>query len=57
MDPTDLPSNIRVDPTSIPDSAFVASGASVIGDVRLCVDSSIWYNAVVRGDINYIEMN
>ncbi len=56
MDPTDLPSNICVDPTSIPDSAFVASGACVIGDVRLCIDSSIWYNAVVRGDINYIEI-
>ena len=56
MDPTELPSNIRVDPTPIPDSAFVASGARVIGDVRLGIDSSIWYNAVVRGDINHIEV-
>ena len=54
MDPTELP--LIKDPTPIPDSAFVASGARVIGDVRLGIDSSIWYNAVVRGDINHIEV-
>ncbi len=32
MDPTEIPSHIRVYPTPIPDSAFVASGARVIGD-------------------------
>ena len=52
----EIPSHIRVYPTPIPDSAFVASGARVIGDVRLGTDSSIWYNAVVRGDINHIEV-
>ena len=56
MDPTELPSRIRVDPTLVPDSVFVASGARVMGDVRLGTDCSIWYNAVVRGDINYIEI-
>lgn len=34
-----------VDPT-----AFVASGARVIGDVVLGAESSVWYNAVLRGD-------
>nr|HQV32504.1 gamma carbonic anhydrase family protein [Calditrichia bacterium] len=36
--------------------AFIARGAQVIGDVRLAAGASVWYNAVVRGDINYIEI-
>lgn len=35
-------------------SIYIAKGAVVIGDVTLGNDSSIWYNAVVRGDINCI---
>ena len=35
-------------------SAFVANGAQLIGDVRLAKDSSVWFNAVLRGDINHI---
>ncbi len=31
-------------------SAFVASGARIIGDVTLGEGASVWYNAVVRGD-------
>ncbi|GAA2968903.1 MULTISPECIES: gamma carbonic anhydrase family protein [Microbacterium] len=34
----------------IDDSAFLAAGARVIGDVRLGPESSVWYNAVLRGD-------
>ncbi len=32
------------------DSAFVASGARLVGDVTLHEGSSVWYNAVLRGD-------
>jgi carbonic anhydrase/acetyltransferase-like protein (isoleucine patch superfamily) len=39
---------------AIPASAFVAPNATVIGSVRLGEDSSVWYQAVVRGDINHI---
>ena len=35
---------------------YIASTAVVIGDVRLGDHSSVWYNAVVRGDINYIQI-
>lgn len=35
-------------------SVFVASGAKIIGDVEILSDSSIWYNCVVRGDVNSI---
>ncbi|MXN77355.1 gamma carbonic anhydrase family protein [Burkholderia sp. 4701] len=31
-------------------SAFVAESASIIGDVRLGADSSVWFGAIVRGD-------
>ena len=33
---------------------YVAKGAVVIGDVTLGDHASVWYNAVVRGDINRI---
>src|SRR5687768_13927776 len=33
---------------------YVAQGAVVIGDVTLGDYSSVWYNAVLRGDINRI---
>ncbi len=35
---------------------FVAPNATVIGDVRMGDECSIWFNAVVRGDVNYIKM-
>lgn len=33
------------------ESVFVADGARIIGDVEIGVDSSVWFNAVVRGDV------
>src|SRR4030088_98003 len=35
-------------------SAFVVPSAIVIGDVTLGDESSVWYGAVLRGDINRI---
>lgn len=35
---------------------YIAKGAVVIGDVRIGDHSSVWYGAVVRGDINRIEI-
>jgi carbonic anhydrase/acetyltransferase-like protein (isoleucine patch superfamily) len=32
-------------------SAFIASTAAVMGDVSLGEEASVWYNAVVRGDM------
>lgn len=37
-------------------SVFIAPGASVIGDVRIGEQSSIWFNVLVRGDVNYIRI-
>lgn len=38
------------------DSVFLASGSKVIGDVEIGKNSSVWYNTVVRGDVNYIRI-
>lgn len=35
---------------TIAEDAFVADGARVVGDVTLEGGSSVWYNAVLRGD-------
>lgn len=37
-------------------AAFIAANATVIGDVTLGAHTSIWYGAVLRGDINSIEI-
>src|SRR5271154_5208044 len=37
-------------------SVYIAKGAVVLGDVRLGDHVSVMYNAVLRGDINYIEV-
>jgi len=41
----------RIDP-----SAFVAPGARLIGDVEIGPNASIWYNCVLRGDVNRIRI-
>lgn len=38
----------------IAESVFLAPGAQVVGDVKVGANSSIWYNAVLRGDTNPI---
>jgi carbonic anhydrase/acetyltransferase-like protein (isoleucine patch superfamily) len=37
-------------------SAFVAPNATLIGDVTVGSNSSIWYGAVLRGDMHYIRI-
>jgi len=40
----------------IPDSAYIADGAVIVGDVTLGEQTSIWPTCVLRGDINYIKI-
>lgn len=40
----------------IPEDCFVAPNATIVGDVTMGSDCSIWFNAVVRGDVNKIRM-
>lgn len=39
----------RIDPT-----AFIAPGCRIIGDVEIGPDVSVWYNCVLRADVNRI---
>lgn len=40
----------------IPESCFIAPNATIVGDVEMGEECSIWFNAVVRGDVNSIRM-
>lgn len=40
----------------IPDDCFVAENATIVGDVTIGTECSIWFNAVVRGDVNSIRI-
>jgi carbonic anhydrase/acetyltransferase-like protein (isoleucine patch superfamily) len=41
----------RIHPT-----AFVAPGCRIIGDVEIGPEASIWYNCVLRADVNFIRI-
>jgi carbonic anhydrase/acetyltransferase-like protein (isoleucine patch superfamily) len=43
-------------PALIHDSVFIAPSAVVLGDVRIGAQSSVWYNAVLRGDTDTISI-
>ena len=38
------------------ESNFIAESAAVIGDVELGHGSSVWFNATIRGDVNWIRI-
>lgn len=40
----------------IDSTVFLAPGACVIGDVRIGEQSSLWFNVVIRGDVNSIRI-
>lgn len=40
----------------ISEDCFVAENATIIGDVSMGTQCSIWYNTVVRGDVHYIKL-
>lgn len=40
----------------VPANVFIAPGAYVIGDVEIGAESSVWFNAVIRGDVNSIRI-
>lgn len=37
-------------------NCFIAPNATIVGDVVMGDDCSVWFNAVVRGDVNSIEI-
>ena len=51
-----LITSVRGKKPTIHQNVFVADNASIIGDVCIGSESSIWYNAVLRGDVNKIKI-
>lgn len=47
---------VRGNAPEIDASAWLADTAVVIGDVKIGAECSIWFNAVVRGDVNSIHI-
>lgn len=41
---------------NLDESVFLASGVKIIGDVEIGKNSSVWYNAVIRGDVHYVKI-
>jgi carbonic anhydrase/acetyltransferase-like protein (isoleucine patch superfamily) len=40
----------------IPSDCYVAENATIVGDVTMGDNCSIWFNAVIRGDVHFIKM-
>ena len=47
---------VRGKTPKIPEDCFVAENATIVGDVTMGNQCSIWFSTVVRGDVNYIKM-
>lgn len=41
---------------SIPKDCYVAENATIVGEVTIGTSCSIWFNAVIRGDVNFITI-
>lgn len=54
MEPVILPVN-GISP-NIPEDCYIAPNATIIGDVIMGSECSVWFNAVIRGDVNSIRM-
>ncbi|MBL4662824.1 MAG: gamma carbonic anhydrase family protein, partial [Flavobacteriaceae bacterium] len=40
----------------IPENCFIAENATIEGEVKMGNECSVWFNAVIRGDVHYITM-
>lgn len=40
----------------IPKDCFIAENATIIGEVNMGKQCSVWFNAVIRGDVHYIKI-
>ena len=49
-------SNFLSKKPSIDSTAYVAENATIVGDVTIGSKSSVWYQSVLRADINYISI-
>nr|WP_298794153.1 gamma carbonic anhydrase family protein [uncultured Allomuricauda sp.] len=47
---------VRGKSPSIGEDCFIAENATIVGEVTMGDHCSIWFNAVLRGDVHYIKM-
>jgi carbonic anhydrase/acetyltransferase-like protein (isoleucine patch superfamily) len=40
----------------IPTDCYIAENATIIGEVEFGSECSVWFNAVIRGDVHYIKI-
>ena len=40
----------------LPEDCYIAENATIVGDVSMGSNCSIWFNAVLRGDVHYIKL-
>jgi gamma-carbonic anhydrase len=40
----------------IPEDCYIAENATIVGEVTMGNQCSVWFNAVIRGDVHYIKM-
>lgn len=41
---------------NIHETAYVTDDATIIGDVEIGAESSVWFGSILRGDVNYIRI-
>ena len=40
----------------VKNTVFVAKGVVIIGDVEIDDNSNIWFNSVIRADVNFVKI-
>lgn len=48
--------SVRGKSPEIPEDCYIAPNATIIGEVKMGNACSVWFNAVVRGDVHLIEV-
>jgi carbonic anhydrase/acetyltransferase-like protein (isoleucine patch superfamily) len=47
---------VRGKSPKIPNDCYVAENATIVGEVSMGNECSVWFNAVIRGDVHYIKI-
>jgi len=47
---------VRGKEPKIGEDCFIAENATIVGEVSMGRQCSVWFNAVIRGDVHYIKM-
>ena len=47
---------VRGKSPQIPEDCFLAENSVIVGEVSMGNQCSVWFNAVIRGDVHYIKM-